>query len=75
MSKFGLDYLTIVLVLNKDNSVISFVHQAPNNIVRYSISAGADDIECFLIDSVTGSLSLRRSLLYAPCTASRYQVR
>ncbi|XP_078316513.1 protocadherin Fat 4-like isoform X2 [Crassostrea virginica] len=47
---------------------------APNNIVRYSISAGADDIECFLIDSVTGSLSLRRSLLYAPCTASRYQM-
>ncbi|XP_065921690.1 protocadherin Fat 4 isoform X2 [Magallana gigas] len=48
--------------------------RAPNNVVRYSLTEGADDIECFLIDAQTGSLSLRRSLLYAPCTGIRYRM-
>ncbi|XP_062579030.1 protocadherin Fat 3-like [Saccostrea cucullata] len=47
---------------------------APNNVVRYSLTAGPEDIECFLIDAVTGSLSLRRSLLYDPCRGDRYQM-
>ncbi|XP_062582056.1 cadherin EGF LAG seven-pass G-type receptor 1-like, partial [Saccostrea cucullata] len=47
---------------------------APNNVVRYSLTAGPEDIECFLIDAVTGSLSLRRSFLYDPCREERYQM-
>ncbi|XP_062595025.1 cadherin EGF LAG seven-pass G-type receptor 3-like, partial [Saccostrea cucullata] len=46
----------------------------PNNVVRYSLTAGPEDIECFLIDAVTGSLSLRRSLLYDPCRSDIYQI-
>ena len=52
-----------------------FIFQAPNNVLRYSITAEDDAIECFFIDSVTGGLSLRRSLLYAPCNMNRYKVR
>ncbi|XP_035826841.1 protocadherin Fat 4, partial [Aplysia californica] len=47
----------------------------PNNIVRYEITADAEDQACFLLNEITGQLLLRRSLLYDPCRASFFSMR
>ncbi|RUS85645.1 hypothetical protein EGW08_006591, partial [Elysia chlorotica] len=44
----------------------------PNNVVRYTITEDPEDLECFLINEVTGQLLLRRSLLYDPCRANAF---
>ncbi|GFN78435.1 protocadherin fat 4, partial [Plakobranchus ocellatus] len=44
----------------------------PNNIVRYEITEDQEDLDCFLINEVTGQLLLRRSLLYSPCRANAF---
>ncbi|WAQ95445.1 FAT4-like protein [Mya arenaria] len=69
---------TILTVYGRDNDLA-----APHNTVRYRLTRDPEDLECFLINEVTGNLALRRSLLYDPCTAnvfffdtrSAYQVR
>ncbi|WAQ96546.1 FAT4-like protein, partial [Mya arenaria] len=43
---------------------------APHNTVRYRLMRDPEDLECFLINKVTGNLALCRSLLYDPCTAN-----
>ena len=48
--------------------------QAPNNVVRYEITADLEDRECFLLNEITGDLLLRRSLLYDPCRATSFNV-
>ena len=48
--------------------------QAPNNVVRYEITADLEDRECFLLNDVTGDLLLRRSLLYDPCRSNSFSV-
>lgn len=48
--------------------------QPPHNTVRYYITADAEDLECFLVNEVTGDLALRRSLLYDPCRAQVFNV-
>ena len=48
--------------------------QPPNNVVRYTITEDQEDLECFLINEVTGQLLLRRSLLYDPCRANAFLV-
>ena len=47
----------------------------PNNVVRYEITADDEDKACFLLNDVTGQLLLRRSLLYSPCRANRFQMK
>ena len=48
--------------------------QPPNNLVRYTITEDQEDLDCFLINEVTGQLLLRRSLLYDPCRANAFVV-
>ena len=54
--------------------VLWIVFQPPHNTVRYYITEGAEDLECFLMNEVTGDLALRRSLLYDPCRAQVFNV-
>ncbi|XP_052777706.1 protocadherin Fat 3-like [Mya arenaria] len=56
---------TILTVYGRDNDLA-----APHNTVRYRLMRDPEDLECFLINKVTGNLALCRSLLYDPCTAN-----
>ncbi|KAK3089813.1 hypothetical protein FSP39_006721 [Pinctada imbricata] len=47
----------------------------PHNTVRYFITADQEDLDCFLINEVTGDLALRRSLLYDPCRANVFNMK
>ena len=53
---------------------MSLSFQAPHNTVRYVLTRDPEDLECFLMNEVTGELALRQSLLYEPCRASFYFV-
>ncbi|KAL8559117.1 hypothetical protein ACOMHN_046165 [Nucella lapillus] len=60
----------LLTVSANDNDLL-----APNNVVRYEITADDEDKECFLLNDITGNLFLRRSLLYNPCRATAFSMR
>lgn len=54
--------------------LFNIISQAPNNVIRYAITAGPEDMDCFIINEVNGDLMLKRPLLYSPCRANRFEV-
>ncbi|XP_060080745.1 protocadherin Fat 4-like, partial [Ylistrum balloti] len=61
---------TILRVYAPDQDLL-----APNNVVEYSITAGPEDQQCFFINSVTGDIALRQSLLTSSCqTINKFEM-
>ena len=56
-------------IQRRTSNELSF--QAPHNTVRYRLTR---DLECFLINEVTGALTLKQSFLYEPCRSTIFFV-
>ncbi|KAL3878042.1 hypothetical protein ACJMK2_035678, partial [Sinanodonta woodiana] len=71
---------TVVETLALGNVILTVIATdadllAPQNTIRYALTGNTEGIQCFLLNDVTGELTLRRSLLYEPCRADVFNLK